>query len=258
MKNRLNAVLSGITLLGLCASMPLEAKETTFDKAAYLDANFSSQNLSPEVREYITKDAPLPLRFKTVEVKSNVEIDDGKNKKAGPTIVSTYANAEGGLVKEIHEYSNKDVPSGTQLAMSYAGIFKLRSQNIRDNDPNATLIIEAKQIAHFAKGLDQLKEKKDYLFEVKSAAAAESQLFNSVKVVCRAGKSFAASTLHPKISGKATELSCENYYNDKLTGKTKYAVLQQSGLALTTEHQMGPTTFRYKVTEVKGLELLTQ
>jgi len=241
--------VSVAAVLSACA--PMAVKDIAADKTGYMDENFSPKRLSGDVTKKLG--TSNTAAFQRVKIRYNASIESSDGKKESSTMLVTYTNAGNGLVQEMREYSNNDIPFGIQYELSYAGLLPLRFQQVQLRRQTANFIIETKQITSVSKNVLQSQPDAEYVFEWFSGTSIQLANFSTSKLVCRAGKPYSAATLNPKFSGTAVNLDCELHRNGILASKQKMAVLRQYGLVVRQESSNASDKSTYTITAVEEI-----
>lgn len=220
----------------LSACAPMAVKDIAANKTGYLEENFTPAKLPPDITKKLGSiPSSSSAQFKRMKLRYTVSIEGSDGKKETSTVATTYTNAGNGLIQEMREYSNNDIPFGLQYELSYGGLMPLRFQTVRLRQQTANLMIEAKQINTLNPGVLNPKEDTEYVLNWLTGSSVQFANFTDTKLICRSGKFYSAAKLNPKFSGNAISLDCERHNNGVLSRKQKVALLQQYGVTVRLE-----------------------
>jgi hypothetical protein len=236
----------------LTACAPAAVKDIAANKTAYLAENFSPQQLPPDVSKQLAAAGPVTLGFQSMTIKISAVFEDN-SKKETPTLLATLKNVGNGVVQEMLEYSNNDIPYGIEYSLSYMALLPLKSQRVFYNRQTANFAIEAKHLNEVPKDAVKLREETDYVFDWASGTSPQLMNFSNIRLVCRSGKFYSAATLHAKLAGNAIDFNCTRHVNGVVRARQKFAVLERYGLALKLEFKSSTITETYRIGDVEIL-----
>ena len=169
------------------------------------------------------------------------------------------------LIVEIEDYvalirlNRPDALNSLTFAM-YAELIEQMEAVRYDHDVRVVLLTGAG--VAFCAG-DDVKELKSLspvptavgqTFESEYSAGPEVQLLNFTEYQrkCKATKLVPATDYHKDLPGKVLELDCENFRDGALHYRSKWAVIQQFGIAVMTEAVGTGSKNTYKIVEVSA------
>jgi len=230
----------------------MPVKENAADKEHYLRENFTLQQLEGDVAKQMAGGGHAPLAFETIKVKRN-DLYEIKGKTAATASVAvTVKNGGSGLIQEIMEYSSNGIPYGDQFSLSYMGLLPLRTGTVHLNRSRVDGVYEVYRIKRIDKDAIHPREDTAYVFDwVQGPDTMQIGGFGaSVKLVCHAGKFYAATAIYSALPGKAIDFDCQREVNGVLNAKLKFVVLDSFGLALMTKYQDSKKTETYTIESV--------
>lgn len=245
------AATAAAGLLTACAPAPV--KEIAADKLGYMKSNFSPALLSSDVKKQLAAQERVPVAFNTLRLKIRMLIEDLDKKPQTPTMDLTLHNAGEGLVQEMKEYFNNGLAYGMHYSLNYAGLLPLRQQNVRYSFRQSGIFYEAKQIKALSKNVARPEPDADYELSWSNGTSAQFANFSEIRIRCRSGQPYSASTLHPRLSGSAIDLNCTRAVDGVERTRESYAVLRDYGVALKTGYQSSSAKETYTIEEVEAL-----
>jgi hypothetical protein len=245
------APAAAAALLAACAPAPV--KDIAADKLGYMKTNFSPAMLSSDMKKQLAAHDHAPAAFNTLRLKIKVMLEELDKKPQTPTVNLTLHNAGEGLVQEMKEYFNNGLAYGMHYSLNYAGLLPLRQQNVRYSFRQSGLIYEAKQIKALSRNLARPEPDSDYELAWTSGSSAQFANFSEISINCHSGQPYAASKLHPRLSGSAIDLNCTRSVDGVERTRESYSVLKDYGVALKTGYQSSNAKESYIIEEVEAL-----
>jgi hypothetical protein len=171
----------------------------------------------------------------TVAVSASVEVNGGI--QANPRGEITFTNLGEGQIREVQKFSNNDIPTRFAFSISYLSMFPFRAQIIPYGFKKARDITEVKSISSFP--LDAWKPVEGQVYEYAGSIGDEPHIggFYPFIFTCKAGASYPASRFSSKLTGLATDFSCERRINNVVTTRSVQALWHDYGMAVTTSSQ---------------------
>ena len=221
-----------VSLAG-CVLLP-SPKDVAANPKAYAEGDlFSPDKLQGTVKRKITEGDTVTLNFRQLTVTYAMDHQQpGLNDNV--TVVTRLTNSGNGLVRLSREYFHGSISYAAEFNLSYIGLVTLRSQSVRYNDVNPSLIEEVAEFTQFNKQVAALAENTEYVFEGSTGLwlTPSNQLPLTVK--CRSGTTYPAKSLYPSIKGDAIDLTCEEQLSHGYAVR-RYAFLRHYGVAVILE-----------------------
>ncbi|MBG6081925.1 hypothetical protein [Rubrivivax gelatinosus] len=243
------AVISAcVVVIAGCGTV--DTKTVVSNSDGYLATNFTAAQLSQPVRTIVEKGDVLPKLFERIDFVSSADIDEeGKVSRISAT--NSFINLGNGYIQSRVEYARNGVPYRINLGLTYAGIYRLKSQTVFVDRSNAYQPLETKEMTRFDRGLGKPTAGQSYTVETKTGMAPQLVNFTEEKHVCTAGGAVPASTVHASLSGTAIPLDCTmTGQAGVVVGKAKFVWIADLGVAFQTEYTSSRTTAQYKVESV--------
>lgn len=237
-----------VATLSACAAV--DTKTIVSNSDAYLAGHFTPAQLSAPVRSQVEKGEPLPKLFDRIDYRTVADVDE-EGKVSQVTSASTYTDLGNGYIQNRTEYSRNGVPYRINLALTFAGLYRLKTQTTFVDRPNALQPIDTKDMSRFDRALGRPQAGQSYTIETKTGLAPQIMNFADEKQVCVAGASVPATSLHASLSGAAVPIDCTvTGANDVVVGKSKWMWVADLGVAFQTEHASARSTSRYRLDAV--------
>lgn len=224
-------------LMGLSACVMTSTKDIAANPRAHAESDFfAPQRLQEAVSREILKGEAISPNFQHMTVTYAMEHQQyGRDDKV--TVVVRLLNAGNGLVRLSHEFLRGTTSYGSEFALTYIGVVRLRTQIVRYNEINPSPIEEVTEFSRFSKNLAKPVENTEYVFDG-STALWLTPLSKHLPLVmtCRSQKFYPAATLHPDVRGDAIDLVCDE---QSALGPVvrRYAFLRHYGAAVPLEAQ---------------------
>jgi hypothetical protein len=244
------AAAGAVALLAACAQAPV--KDIAADKLGYMTANFSTAMLSSDMKKRLGAEGLRPVGFSTMRLKMKALFENLDKTPQTPTVNITLRNAGDGLVQEMKEYSNNDLPYGVHYSLSYAGLLPLRQQSVRYSLRQSGFFYEAKQIKALSRQIASPEQDRDYEVAWTNGTSVQFANFSDISVKCHSGQPYPASQLHPALSGSAIDLNCSRSVDGVVRAREQYAMLSAYGVALRTGYQSSNAKETYTIEEVEA------
>jgi hypothetical protein len=240
-----------LTLVGSLAGCATVDTKTVFSNSdAYLANNFTPAQLAHSVRTLVEKGDQLPKQFSRIEYRSVANVDEG-GRVFQITSASTFINLGNGYIQNKTEFSNNGLPYRVNLELTFAGIYRLKTQTTLVDRPNALHPRETKDMLKFDRGLGKPQPGQTYVVDVKTGNEPQLVNFSDEKHVCTAGQSVKAESVHTSLSGVAVPLECTSTgANGVIVGKNKLMWIADLGVAFQTEYTSSRTKSRLKLESV--------
>lgn len=222
-----------ILLAGGCAVQP-PAPEVLTNKQAHLDKRFVPSALDESVRKSVSAQGALPKRVTQVKLSYDLNIENETGTKIVQQSVSTMRDLGEGYVQETVEAFSNGIPGGTKFVLQYRGLTALRTQWIFPHSRFLEQPTEVKSISELPTSA-QPSPGSEFTVAVQTGLAPQLINFTDSKLVCKAGPWQAAQTLHAKLPGRYSELSCERFNKGLLNASMKLAWFEDFGFARLTE-----------------------
>jgi hypothetical protein len=220
------------------------------DKLGYLRDNFGADKVQLAITLQLSSEQPADEKFQRMELKMRMD-EDGKS-SAGPLDFSTTViNLGRGLRQELWEATSNGKPHLTEFKLSHVGLITLKQEVGYYASPAPLLSTNSKTISFENSGIAQPKDGAEYLhYNALDEPNPTSQLDASWSK-CISGKRYAASTIHPNLTGQAIDLSCDSIKERALRLKVSYAYLLDYGFALRKSVVAGDAKQTYRVTALE-------
>jgi hypothetical protein len=182
----------------------------------------------------------------------NYRIDtDEEGRKDEATSVVDLTNLGNGYVQMRAELSKNAVPYRINLALSFGGIYKIKTQTVFLGRSNALPPMETKELKRFDRGLASPEKGKTYVVESSTGASGQLANFTPENMSCVAGDARPASGLHGSLTGNAVALDCSLVGpNNVVVTRMRYMWLADYGVALQHEVANSRSKSAYTVTGV--------
>ncbi|MFG6446820.1 hypothetical protein ACG0Z6_01040 [Roseateles sp. BYS180W] len=240
-----------LSLVGVLAGCgTVDTKTVVSNSDAYLASNFTPDQLAQPVRTLVEKGEQLPKQFNRIEYKTIADLDE-EGKIYQITSASTFINLGNGYIQNKTEYSRNGVPYRINLALTFAGIYRLKTQTTFVDRSNALYPLDTKEMSKFDRGLGKPQAGQTYGIDAKTGNAPQLMNFSDEKHVCTASQAVQAASVHASLSGTAIPLECTmTGANGVVVGKTKLMWISDLGVAFQTEYTNSRTTSRYRLESV--------
>jgi hypothetical protein len=227
-----------------CAAV--DTKTIVAGADSYLAGNFTSAQLKPAVRAMVEKGDNLPKLFDRIDYAVTVDLDE-EGKTSQVTSKNSLINLGNGYVQQKVEYSRNGLPYRINLALTFAGIYRLKTQATFVDRPNAQQPVETKEMSRFDRGLGTPQPGQTYSIDSKTGSEPQLANFLDEKHSCVAGAAIAASTVHQSLTGNGVPVECTmTGQSGAIVGRTKYVWVASLGVGFQTEYTSSRTTTRYK------------
>ncbi len=247
----LGTLAAALAVAALAGCAPAPVKDIAANKSAYLDANFSPAQLSPNIKQQLASPDPVTPQARSLRLRMKAVFEDLGKPAHTPTALLTLTSAGDSLVQEMVEYLNNDIAYGIHYSLTYMGMIPLRQQSVRLNQRASGLTFEAKQIKEVSKEARRPRENTDYVFAWTNGNTQQLMNFSDIRLACRSETPYAASTLHPKLSGSAINLNCSREINGVTRAKQTFAVLPAYGVAIKTQFQSSNSKETFTIEDVE-------
>jgi len=238
-------LVAAVAALGGCAAV--DTKTIVSNSDAYLASAFTPAQLAQPVRTLVEKGDPLPKLFNRITYRVVADIDE-EGKASQVTASSTFTNLGNGYIQNRIEYSRNGVPYRVNLALTFAGIYRLKTQTTFLDRANALQPLDTKELTRFDRALGKPRSGETYSIDAKTGPAPQMMNFADEKHVCTAGQAAPASTVFSGFSGSGIPIECTmTGTNGVVVGKSKFVWVADLGVAFQTEFNSARTTSRYKV-----------
>lgn len=239
--------LAAAVALGACSSV-VAVKDVAADQDAYLRQKFTTADINPAVAAKLPKVAGRGFGQLVITREGVTEGSDGK--KDSNVLTTTYIDGGNGLVSYKTELSNNGIPYALMYATSYRGLLTLRSQVVPLRLQNSGSIFEVKEIDDVtALGTETGST---FRARYKTGMSIQFANFSEREKSCTAVRRFAAAELNGKLTGNAVEFDCEERSNNAVQDRSKWALLEQYGLAVQIEGVSATSKSTYRITDVKA------
>jgi hypothetical protein len=150
----------------------------------------------------------------------------------------------------MEELSNNDIPYSLSYSLTYKGIIDLKWQNVPLRGRVTGPIYAVKDAARF----DAIPSAIDKEFVVDYTSGFHTQIANflSSQKACKTLRTLAASELHKKLTGQATEIECQLRANNAVQTRGKWVLLQDYGMAVSTEITSSSVKTVFRVVDVSN------
>lgn len=240
--------LSLIGALAGCATV--DTKTIVSNSDAYLAENFTPAQLAQSVRALVETGEQLPKQFNRIEYRTIADLDE-EGKISQATSTSTLINLGNGYIQNKTEYSRNGVPYRINLALTFGGIYRLKSQTTFVDRPNPLNPLATKEMSKFDRALGKPQAGQTYAIVAKTGSAPQLANFSDEKHVCIASQLVQAASIHPSLSGTAVPLECTiTGTNGVVVAKSKLMWIADLGVAFQTEHSSARAISRYKLESV--------
>lgn len=248
----LPVVLSAVFSLAACSSMPstpppVKVVDITKDSRAYLSQNFAPTGLSPALHDPFTSPGPFPtfkeLTFTYEVTQHDVNPAPNKANDVKHKEVSTLINAGNGFVESQTESSSNEIPYANYLTLTYANIFTIKSQSVVYSAVNAQAASVTDSMSNVSTDVLHPKDNSTYGFD-------EHAYSKDFSFKCQSGKSYAANTLLPKLSGSALDLDCSFTTEGVVSRRSKFTFLSAYGVYFPRETDTSVSSFLFKTVDV--------
>ncbi len=235
-----------VCMLAACSSVE-SVKDVTMDKEGYLARRFSPTTLHQSVTKKIPSDAgSAGFGRLTITKEASAEHSDGK--KESFKSVSTLVDGGNGLVEDMTELSNNDVPYALSYRLTYRGLMRLRWQEVLLQATNTGQLYEVKGIRQF----DPLPAAAGQEVEIDFRSGLDVQIANFTpnQLKCKATRALPASEVNQKLTGQAIELECKFSANHSVQERSKWMLLRDYGVAVETESANSVIKATYRIVDV--------
>ena len=245
--------LHAACLLPFCAMFlagcgTVAVKDALHQEARYLADNFTPAQLAPDVRKKIEPGSGNAARFKSLRLTYRTQTDEeGRlSELVGKVELFDLGN---GYVQRRTEFARNDIPYRVNLALTYAGMYRLKTQTLFLNRSNAQPAVEIKTLARFDHGLANPQPGAIYHIEASSGTSMQIASFLPENAVCTAGNPMPAAQIFPRITGDAIPLDCTvRGANDAVVSRTGFNWLRDYGVAIEREGANAQSKARHTVT----------
>lgn len=246
-----SASLSALIFAALAAGCAaVDTKTIVSNSDGYLSANFTPAQLKQPVRNLVEKGEALPKLFERIDYTLSADLDDeGKNSQV--TSTASFINIGNGYIQQRVEYARNGVPYRINLSLTFAGLYRLKTQATFVDRPNANFPVETKEMTRFDRGVGKPQSGQSYVIESKTGNEPQLMNFLDENHICVAGPQVAASAVHGSLTGSGVPIECTmKGQNGVVVGKSKYVWISDLGVAFQTEFTSSRTASRYKIESV--------
>lgn len=247
---RLVGILGALLFAAGCTH--IYTKDKIFgDVEAYAADEYSVNKLTRASKAVLPQMHGPAADFKTIRVRLTSVVEDTRGIRMNPTTERIFQNLGGGLIREISNSSNNDIPVGSSFALSYLGIYPFRAQSISYGSGKPPGIVETREVLKFP--LDAWQPQPGQTYEYAGSIAEEGMIagFIPFSISCQTGLSRRAEIYSKRLSGLTTELSCERRINNVIAGKMIYMLWQNYGVAVLMSNHSSTRQETYKVLDVQ-------
>ena len=235
-------------LMSGCGTMT-DVKMVVSDPDAHLAHAFSLEKMAPKLLSQVPRNQPA-VGFRKLTIKTEATSEEPTGKKDAWVNLFIMEPFGDGLIRFKREQSSNGIPFNMFFSVSYAGMLDLRSQSVPLQGGYVGGIYDVKEL----KSLSPVPTAVGQTFESEYSAGPEVQLLNFTEYQrkCKATKLVPATDYHKDLPGKVLELDCENFRDGALHYRSKWAVIQQFGIAVMTEAVGTGSKNTYKIVEVSA------
>jgi hypothetical protein len=242
------ARISILVLAALAAGCStVDTKTVVSNSDGYLSTEFTPAQLKEPVRIMVEKGAKIPKLFERIDYTFSVEInEEGKTSQVSSS--ASFISIGNGYIQQKFEVSRNGVPYRINLGLTFAGIYRLKTQTAFLDRPNAIQPVETKEMTRFDRDMAMPKAGQSYIVESKTGNQQQIASFFDENQTCLAGQQVAASTLHSALTGSGIQLECTmKGQNGVVVSKSNYIWVADLGVAFQTESVSSRSTGRYKI-----------
>lgn len=233
-------------LLAGCGTVA--TKDALSDKDNYFASNFSPAQLPPAIRAKIESGEKVPDRFKTLRLTYLIQTED-EGKKSEISSVVDLTNLGNGYVQSRAEFAKNSVPYRVNLALTFGGVYRIRTQTLFLGRPNALLPNETKEVGKFDRGIANPKKGGTYAIESTTGTSGQLANFIPENFACVAGNPGPASAVFPSIGGEALPLDCTVVgLNGVVVSRMSFLWLSDYGISIQREVADSRSKSAYSVT----------
>lgn len=235
-----------LVALAACTSV-VPIKEVTADRDAYMRNRFGANLLDPNVvRKLPRSDAGAGPATLALTYRAQSAYADGRS--ASWVSKVTYTQLGNGLLQSFTDQSNNDISFSLNYNLSFQGLLDLRWQAVPLGGASSGPLFVVKEITR----ADALPRAVGDEFVIEFSTAAEGQIANylPVRKSCKALLEVAASTLHPRLTGRALDLECTLSANNAVRSRSHWLLLKDYGFAFETEFTSSERRMRRRVESV--------
>lgn len=225
-------IIGTMTLSGCVQGPPI--KEVAADKEGYMTRNFSMQSVDEGIFKQLSGAHQPSIDFKKMKVLFHLESTSaGGNKYLSDGSV-IYRPLGGGYVQQLMEHSSNGIPFSLLYELEY-GILHLKWQTASLQSANADPASVVTKLVKF-EAIPNSVEKK-FSLEYSWGISTGKGSIGSSKWSCETTKVIPATTINPKLNGRAIEVGCdiENDSSGVVAGHNKWLFLEDYGVSLTEE-----------------------
>lgn len=247
---RLSKAVALFAVASLAGCAAVDTKTVVSDSETYMASNFTPAQLAQPVRTLVDKGEPLPRQFSRIEYRTIADLDEeGKTSQA--TSTSIFINLGNGYIQNRTEYSRNGVPYRINLALTFGGIYRLKTQTTFVDRANALHPLDTKELSRFDRAIARPQPGNTYSIDAKTGSAPQLMNFVDEKHSCTAGQPVQATTLHASLSGSAIPMECTmTGANGVVVGKSKFLWVADLGVAFQTEYTSSRSNSRYTLQSV--------
>jgi hypothetical protein len=240
------------TLLFASGCTQIYTKNKIFgDVEAYAADEFSTSKLSRASKAVLPQLHSPAADFKTIRVRLTSVVEDTRGMRMNPATERIFQNLGGGLIREISNSSSNEIPIGSSFALGYLGMYPFRAQSVSYGSGQPRGIIETREVLKFPG--DAWQPQPGQTYEYAGSIAEEGMIagFIPFNISCQTGLSRRAEIFSKRLSGPATELSCERRINNVIAGKMVYMLWQNYGVAILMSNHSSTRQETYNVLDVQ-------
>lgn len=237
--------IAAMLLLAGCADPGARENATVIkDKQAYVEQNFTLDNVPSDQRAVLAKLDKVHIPFKTLKMtvtvtNHKVNATDAATSDVKLSNSTTYTNLGDGYLRVVDEQTSNDIPNYLFLNLTFDGFVGLLSQNIQYSAQSNNGIFKWDSISTEDKGLSNPKENSTY-------TVTEVSRGISYGLACTTHGYRAGSTLMPNLDGRLLDMDCQVLKNNVPYEKNKTVYIEKFGMYFLLERNTSTSVITFK------------